>query len=624
MAQKLSSGTGTAEVSTGDATAGMAVGATAESTASGGWLASVQPLFRWQPGFVADGDVAHLPLLYWLACQLRPELSICLGVGDGMGHFAICEAAQTCDFPAQVFGIDLWASSEAHGLAAVPAALADHAAEHHAGRARLICADPDAAADFFDLGNIGLLVVDQPLSADLVARIGTVWMPLMAQTSAIVLRNTGGALTGDVAGDVAEQLDALCVGRPHLMVAAGDGVLVVANGPDLPAPLAGLLGAEAEADSQAEIAGVLRWTGAALADRQRYAAAQARNAALQQDIARYVAQLASRDAAIADLTRRSEAQAAGLAQAEAAGADQRVALRELTARAEALLQDNSRIAQDRDALQAALTQVQAQTAEAQAVQTAEAQTAEAQTAEAQAAEVPAAQEQVAQEQVAQVHLSGAAQQVPRADLVQQLAGRDAALALAAAQAQAKAQSYAELEAVVARQRKELVVLTKMAEQLAKATPQQAAPLDGDAAQGRVAPDDFATHSASAGESSGVPDAKPLQRSRLKSLGFGLRLRGAQSPSLSKQAKALVQSAYFDSTWYAKAYPDCGGPAKAAVHYLREGAFVGNDPGPRFSTTGYYQRNPDVAESDWAALAHYEFYGKAEGRVFDPLAPDEGM
>ena len=90
------------------------------------------------------------------------------------------------------------------------------------------------------------------------------------------------------------------------------------------------------------------------------------------------------------------------------------------------------------------------------------------------------------------------------------------------------------------------------------------------------------------------------------------------PSLRQQATALRQDPLFDSEWYAATYPDSGGADKAVEHYLREGAFVGNDPSPAFSTIGYYQRNPDVADSDWAALAHYIYHGKAERRKCEPF------
>lgn len=577
------------------------------SSGDGAWPAGVEPLFRWQPAYVVEGDIGHIPLLYWLACQLRPELAISLGVGDGAGHFALCEAAQTCGFPAQIFGIDRWDAPGAGSLAAVPAPLAAHAALHHAGRSRLICADPDDAADFFDLGNIGLLVVDLPLSAELVEQLSSVWVPLMAQTSAIVVRN----VVGDLADDVVARLDDLRAAHRHLMFNEGAGVLVVASGRALPAPLEGLLARAAEDQGDSEILGALRWIGAALADRQGYAVALAekaqlglavraeqdartkvaqQQAALEQELVRqeaqraeYIAQLGARDAAIAELTGTAETQAAALAAAEDRNAAHMEALRELTARAEAVLQEKAQIERERDALQAAVTEKQ------QAVTKAQSEAARARKAAATAT---------------------AALAKLREDMAQQVAGRDAALALAAEQAQAKAQTTTDLEAVVDRQRKELVVLTKMAERQAKGSaPKVEHPAAVPVEVSTAAPD-VQTNPAA---------AKP---SRLKSLTFGLRLRGTHTPSLGKQAEALKQSVYFDSAWYAKTYPDCGGPAKAAMHYLREGAFVGNDPGPRFSTTGYYQRNPDVASSDWAALAHYVFYGKAEGRVFDPLAPDE--
>ena len=77
--------------------------------------------------------------------------------------------------------------------------------------------------------------------------------------------------------------------------------------------------------------------------------------------------------------------------------------------------------------------------------------------------------------------------------------------------------------------------------------------------------------------------------------------------------SLERSPLFDTQWYARAYSDCGGPEGACAHYLRQGAFDGNDPGPDFDTNGYYAANPDVRAAGWPALAHYLLHGKREGR-----------
>lgn len=80
-------------------------------------------------------------------------------------------------------------------------------------------------------------------------------------------------------------------------------------------------------------------------------------------------------------------------------------------------------------------------------------------------------------------------------------------------------------------------------------------------------------------------------------------------TVARQYLAVCDSVFFDPAFYRKTY----GVADAATHYLLEGASLGFDPGPFFSTRQYLDRNPDVAVSGMNALAHYELFGRPEGR-----------
>ena len=104
-------------------------------------------------------------------------------------------------------------------------------------------------------------------------------------------------------------------------------------------------------------------------------------------------------------------------------------------------------------------------------------------------------------------------------------------------------------------------------------------------------------------------------------------------------KALHSSDLMDAKWYSGRYgvPRCF----AAAHYMLIGMWKGNDPSDRFSESSYKDANPDVRASLFPGLAHYELFGRQEGRnlrktqesssrslccpesVFEPrLSPDE--
>ncbi|WP_442754876.1 methyltransferase domain-containing protein [Methylocystis sp. JAN1] len=122
------------------------------------------------------------------------------------------------------------------------------------------------------------------------------------------------------------------------------------------------------------------------------------------------------------------------------------------------------------------------------------------------------------------------------------------------------------------------------------------------------------------EEGGGQDAKifDYMRARYRRIGLNapwvwaraLRLFSQRrSATLVRQYLAVCDSVFFDPAFYARAY----GVADAATHYLLHGAQLGFDPGPYFSTRLYLACNPDVAASGMNPLAHYENFGRLEGR-----------
>ena len=86
----------------------------------------------------------------------------------------------------------------------------------------------------------------------------------------------------------------------------------------------------------------------------------------------------------------------------------------------------------------------------------------------------------------------------------------------------------------------------------------------------------------------------------------------------RRAAALIRrSGLFDAAWYRGNYPDVAASGFDPLrHYLRTGAAEGRDPGPRFVTRAYLDRNPDVARAGLNPLLHYLRHGAKEGRGAD--------
>jgi GT2 family glycosyltransferase len=91
--------------------------------------------------------------------------------------------------------------------------------------------------------------------------------------------------------------------------------------------------------------------------------------------------------------------------------------------------------------------------------------------------------------------------------------------------------------------------------------------------------------------------------------------------MARQVRAIRESELFDAAWYRARVRETGEAlADPAEHYCRIGAFQGLDPGPRFSSAGYWEANPDVALAGLNPLAHYLLHGRAERRPVAPGAP----
>lgn len=81
---------------------------------------------------------------------------------------------------------------------------------------------------------------------------------------------------------------------------------------------------------------------------------------------------------------------------------------------------------------------------------------------------------------------------------------------------------------------------------------------------------------------------------------------------------VAESAFFDRAWYLASYQDVRERGIDPLdHYIEEGALLGYDPGPDFSSYGYYLLHPDVLASATNPLFHYEITGRRENRRLRP-------
>ena len=88
--------------------------------------------------------------------------------------------------------------------------------------------------------------------------------------------------------------------------------------------------------------------------------------------------------------------------------------------------------------------------------------------------------------------------------------------------------------------------------------------------------------------------------------------------LQKHRFLVETSNYFDSDWYADAYPDVGkSNLKPIIHFMKFGAKELRDPGPHFSSKLYLEENTDLQSKKVIPIIHYLNYGMNEGRIARP-------
>ncbi|WP_162163033.1 sulfotransferase family protein [Roseivivax marinus] len=111
-------------------------------------------------------------------------------------------------------------------------------------------------------------------------------------------------------------------------------------------------------------------------------------------------------------------------------------------------------------------------------------------------------------------------------------------------------------------------------------------------------------------------ASAMAEMRRRMACLGVKYTGLKIIWLWKHQRTLRRSNIFDAEHYLEQNPDVRSLGmNPARHYLLYGCAEGRDPGPDFSTLGYYRHNPDVLALGMNAALHYIRYGRSEDRSF---------
>ncbi|WP_284217410.1 class I SAM-dependent methyltransferase, partial [Shinella yambaruensis] len=155
---------------------------------------STQALF-WRPHHPAMSPaLGQIPFLFWLTETVRPRTVVQFGIGDGVIYMGLCQGSERLGDSTICLGI------QAEEPLLPPAMRAQHDARY-SDFSELRHGDIKTVAPHF-AGEIDLLVLNQALDADALARFRSSWLPRLSNRSVILLCNPDTVFSDEAAREI--------------------------------------------------------------------------------------------------------------------------------------------------------------------------------------------------------------------------------------------------------------------------------------------------------------------------------------------------------------------------------------------------------------------------------------
>ncbi|MGB1033756.1 MAG: hypothetical protein ACPGVS_01930, partial [Primorskyibacter sp.] len=165
-----------------------------------------------------SSGLAHLPFVFWLFTDMQPRRTVTLNMGEGVLHFAACQAIDKLSVDALAQGYGTWDG------AGVPEALINYNDAQYDEFSRLEEADAARAARRQQAGSVDLLIVETP-DADALAAVQNNWPSKLSDRAVVLIPGI------DHLDDAAlSMLDALEAEHPTLRLDHGGGLRVLLMG----------------------------------------------------------------------------------------------------------------------------------------------------------------------------------------------------------------------------------------------------------------------------------------------------------------------------------------------------------------------------------------------------------
>lgn len=536
----------------------------------------------WKPRFLADSSaLVHLPFLFWLVEAHAPQCVVQLGVDDGVAYQAICQAIDKLGLDAACRGISLFGEREAN-----PDAIA-HNDTFYDEFSILTTEKLPTAHRHLRKGGIDLLLINTPLDSESATVLAQEWNDKLSDRGLIVVLDSKRRMIEEGAADWLDPLLETC---PAIEFDQGEGLLVLAVGPDQDGRIRRLADLDLGMAGYREARQVFRRLGESIVSGHRFAELESARDMDGKALANVREQLEQMRSELSEAHSAEEATHKQLASVQASHFDLQAECEDLQER----LAEAQAAAAELEKAKAARADLEARLAAAQSA------AREIEKAEAVRAEFED-KLSLAEQRVADAERRAAEVVDKRGELERKLSEETERLQSAVdagarelnqfkAKYLERLSDIAVLGHAIARQDKEIVQLRAQYEQAELHRHIQA----------QLAATRADLHAA-------------LNRKHV------LRANKRVMNRLAEDIRLVEASDLFDAEWYLAFYPDVAeAGCDPARHFVTDGAYELRNPGPGFDSFKYHKANPDVTAEGMAAFIHYVRNGRAENRQAFPV------